>query len=65
MRMNGKRAGRLAAASVAAVAALSGLLPGVAYAGGGAGAAGGGGTLPGDMVQQWAYRDDNDGGFGG
>ncbi|SCC13643.1 hypothetical protein GA0061078_1573 [Bifidobacterium bohemicum] len=63
--MNGKRAGRLAAASVAAVAALSGLLPGVAYAGGGAGAAGGGGTLPGDMVQQWAYRDDNDGGFGG
>ncbi|RBP98734.1 hypothetical protein CRD59_07510, partial [Bifidobacterium xylocopae] len=52
-------------AVVSAVAAMAALPVGAAFAGGGGGNAGGGGGGVMAVSQQWAYHDNNDGGFGG
>ncbi|WEV64270.1 LPXTG cell wall anchor domain-containing protein [Bifidobacterium sp. ESL0732] len=67
MRMQKKksRVSGLLACLLAGAMALTTLLPGTAYAGGGGGSAGGGGGGSMDVSQQWAYKDNNDGGFGG
>ncbi|WEV46999.1 LPXTG cell wall anchor domain-containing protein [Bifidobacterium sp. ESL0690] len=65
MQKSKSRASRLLACSLAGAMALVTLLPGTAYAGGGGGSAGGGGGGTMEVSQQWAYKDNNDGGFGG
>lgn len=65
MQNNESRISRLLTCALASVIALATLLPGTANAGGGGGAAGGGGGGSMDVSQQWAYKDNNDGGFGG
>ncbi|WEV75592.1 LPXTG cell wall anchor domain-containing protein [Bifidobacterium sp. ESL0800] len=67
MRMQRKQSkvGKFLACALSGAMALATLLPGTAYAGGDGGSAGGGGGGSMNVSQQWAYKDNNDGGFGG